>query len=387
MRNLLQDVLYNYLEEKSKKFSQNRLAGQLRKQAPKIIHQLAQNVNQYKIVGSAGQGQWADIPWIAIMNPELTKTATQGYYLVYLFNKDMSGVYLSLNQGWEHFKKHFGMKEGKRKIVSTASKWREILTISDEYNLSVIDLKSERLSYELGHICGKYYPIRNLPSQSDLLTDLNQMLTVYEELIDLLPKAPFEYVQNYVEYRLDEVKESSVKEQRYILNEINQSYRVNLIKGLVPLKIMNRKNEFTSQVRVNQTDYLKKYKNQKTLGLLGESIILKYLSERQYINGGKRIIFIDPVAERGLDHLGYDIEVTYEDGNQEFIEVKTTTKSANESFYMSANEVMTMNQKEDKYFIYRLYNLDLQNQTADLYIYNYKQLKALTFTPIQYSVN
>ncbi|MDI5789132.1 DUF3578 domain-containing protein [Bacillus licheniformis] len=34
----------------------------------------------------------------------LTTSATRGYYIVYLFSADGSGVYVSLNQGWTYFK-------------------------------------------------------------------------------------------------------------------------------------------------------------------------------------------------------------------------------------------------------------------------------------------
>jgi hypothetical protein len=32
-----------------------------------------------RVVGAPGQGNWADVPWIAIFNPEVTTSATRGY--------------------------------------------------------------------------------------------------------------------------------------------------------------------------------------------------------------------------------------------------------------------------------------------------------------------
>src|SRR5205814_9817069 len=52
-----------------------------------------------KIVGSAGRGNWASIPWIALLDPRETDTTQKGVYIVYLFRGDMSGVYVTLNQG------------------------------------------------------------------------------------------------------------------------------------------------------------------------------------------------------------------------------------------------------------------------------------------------
>jgi 5-methylcytosine-specific restriction enzyme A len=54
---------------------------------------------RYLIEGSAGQGQWAEVPWVAFFDWLITNTARQGFYIVHLFRSDLSGVYLYLNQG------------------------------------------------------------------------------------------------------------------------------------------------------------------------------------------------------------------------------------------------------------------------------------------------
>jgi 5-methylcytosine-specific restriction protein A len=38
------------------------------------------------VKGSAGAGNWADVPWLAVFDPVITGSATRGYYLVYLFS-------------------------------------------------------------------------------------------------------------------------------------------------------------------------------------------------------------------------------------------------------------------------------------------------------------
>ena len=44
------------------------------------------------VSASMGQGNWADVPWIGIFNPENTTTATDGLYVVYLYS--------SVSQRW-----------------------------------------------------------------------------------------------------------------------------------------------------------------------------------------------------------------------------------------------------------------------------------------------
>src|SRR5438132_229246 len=48
---------------------------------------------------STGQGNWARVPWIALLDERNTTTTQSGVYCVYLFREDGSGVYLCLAQG------------------------------------------------------------------------------------------------------------------------------------------------------------------------------------------------------------------------------------------------------------------------------------------------
>ena len=65
-----------------------------------ILHGFsATNDTDYIVEGSAGQGQWTRCPWVAVFDPVVTDSAQRGYYPVYLFREDFTGVYLSLNQG------------------------------------------------------------------------------------------------------------------------------------------------------------------------------------------------------------------------------------------------------------------------------------------------
>ncbi|RJP90970.1 MAG: DUF3578 domain-containing protein [Desulfobacteraceae bacterium] len=53
----------------------------------------------WKIEGSVGKGQWATIPWIAILNTAITKTVSQDVYIVFLFSAKGNKVFVTLNQG------------------------------------------------------------------------------------------------------------------------------------------------------------------------------------------------------------------------------------------------------------------------------------------------
>lgn len=61
---------------------------------------LANLVPAGMLVRASGSGQSLPVvPWIAVLDPGVTKTAQEGLYVVYLYRKDLSRVYLSMNQG------------------------------------------------------------------------------------------------------------------------------------------------------------------------------------------------------------------------------------------------------------------------------------------------
>jgi 5-methylcytosine-specific restriction protein A len=179
-------ILKNYETQKKTSFTQNTLAKIIRFDLPSKIYSDAHFSKNYLVAGSAGQGNWAAIPWICIFDREITESAQKGYYFVYLFQADLGGFYLSLNQGWTQFEKKYGVIDGREKIQQTAEKFKEILrTIPEGFSTEKISLKSNGTlakGYELGHICGKFYEKDNIPEDNILLDDLRNMLGVYREV-------------------------------------------------------------------------------------------------------------------------------------------------------------------------------------------------------------
>src|SRR5690606_14582516 len=82
-----------------------------------------------KIVGSAGRGNFAEIPHICGFDLGITKSAQEGYYIVYLFSADSKRVYLSLNQGWTSFLRRFHANDAKIEIAKCARIARGLLKL------------------------------------------------------------------------------------------------------------------------------------------------------------------------------------------------------------------------------------------------------------------
>lgn len=187
LKKKFQKISSEYLEEKKKKLKDNELANFTRNEVVNRIKEITEiDTSKYMVRASVGQGGWAYVPWIAIFDKEITTSAEKGYYLVYLFSEDMNKIYLILEQGWIHYKKNYGTKAGREKIIRVSNEFRKELKISEKNikKLEKISLGKEKLSkgYENGYICGVEYDTNNIPDDEILLNDLKTMMEIYLDL-------------------------------------------------------------------------------------------------------------------------------------------------------------------------------------------------------------
>lgn len=124
--------------------------------------------------------------------------------------------------------------------------------------------------------------------------------------------------------------------------------------------------EFYSNVNVNFAGEIKK---NTELGRKGEDIVVEY-EKMMLISKGREDLADKVLATREIagnaerfDVISYD-----EFGNEKYIEVKTTKGGLNNIFHISENEVEFSEQYKDKYYLYRIYNFNIQTMSADLKI-------------------
>lgn len=192
LKNRIKEVLATYLQERNNRSdqTQHRLS-RLNIVRDAIYENMDQSFkDKYRVEGSIGQfNNWAWIPWlkIALKDKNVHISTQEGYYLVYLFDEQMDGVYLSLNQGWTYYKNKYGDNElANEKVQKVSTKLRDLVCprLNSDY-MSNIDLKTEGKygrGYEKSHIIGKYYSANNIPKDSVLIKDLEEMLQVYNDL-------------------------------------------------------------------------------------------------------------------------------------------------------------------------------------------------------------
>jgi len=103
IKDYLIKIVSEYKEARlHEEFAGHELGDLMRHQLPEFLEEkLSSNykIDNYIIKGSIGMGNWAKVPWLAIMNKDVTNTTQEGVYVVYLFSQDMERVYLTFNQG------------------------------------------------------------------------------------------------------------------------------------------------------------------------------------------------------------------------------------------------------------------------------------------------
>jgi hypothetical protein len=183
-------ILENY--SRTTKFSKNhpvyvRLKGISQQLASKPSIKNRPNLH---IEGSVGQGNWARVPWIAFLDDRETNSTQRGVYPVYLFREDMTGFFMTFNQGVYKLKKKHGTPESRRILRVRAQQLREFCAGLQTLQFSLddkIDLHASpgiAKDYEVSTVAYKFYAKGQVPSDQTLLQDVDKILEVYDKYLE-----------------------------------------------------------------------------------------------------------------------------------------------------------------------------------------------------------
>ncbi len=344
-------------------------------QIPTLLKSLFPFRNDLLVSGSCGIGQKTDYPWVAIFNKNITSSAKRGLYLVYLYKKDMSGFYLSLNQGITYFADTFKRKkyEYARKV---ANYFKE--EIGDDYfDKGDIDLGGTTgtlgYGYQETNIISKYYA-KNSFTDKELEDDLKRMLSIYDELVGVLGEDNYNYNNaiNKIVFDYNDSFEDAVSGIDNIKKVVTNPTDINIVRTLrnvVPKEKRTKKySRIRSRVSTRKTDYIQQAKTDAEIGLLGEMLALQYEREKLINNGFNDLADKVKHVASNSDSFGYDIisfKMIGTKMEEIYIEVKTTTNKLDVEFPVSKNEVLTSNEKKDHYCVFRIY--DAKSVTPSFY--------------------
>lgn len=341
-------------DNKDKEYHQilcHDIPGQIRE----LIHK-----ETYKIKGSCGASNKNEVPWIEIFNKNITEGAQKGIYIVYLFKADMSGFYLCLGQGVSNLKKY---KKNKTEYMIKVANYFKEMTDTQLFSKKGIDLNSKTQNgknYAKVNVLSKYYD-KNKIDEYDFEKDLIELIKIYEQIYNDMNGLSYDEI---IENIIGQIEEEEIKAEEAIklINEVleNDEKPENdaLLTEIEIPQLKRRVYKKLSKKRVSKIDHVKKAKKDAKTGLSGEELVLAYEKEKMLKHNRSDLIEkIDWVASYD-DNPGYDIlSFDFDEEGKEYeiyIEVKTTEEGEKNAFFITSNEINTMKEKKEKYWIYRV---------------------------------
>lgn len=149
------------------------------------------------VQGRDGTGLKTFVPWVRVHSPELSPSAQNGWYVVYLFRQDGEGVALCISHGSTRFDgRDFKPRTFDEAATLMAwarglvSKQAALMGMVEGVNLGSIATLSK--AYESTAAFSKTYAAGNLPNDSELARDALQAVAILGELYRAqeLGKAP-----------------------------------------------------------------------------------------------------------------------------------------------------------------------------------------------------
>lgn len=223
IRELFNEILENYIDmRKRDEFNARSKMYQLvTKDSKNIIENIIRKLDNIEldieVRASCGSGGWTYYPWIAIFNPNITRTIQEGVYIVYLFSEDMKRVYLTLNQGYTNLKKQLGAKESKIQMMKVRNDIRD--SIDSKGFIANNELKVGKQEYEEGCIFYKEYRYNSLPNNEELIKDLQSMINIYKEYYYKFELQGKNIIKDFID---------TIRSQR-----MNKSYKIALLSCFI----------------------------------------------------------------------------------------------------------------------------------------------------------
>jgi hypothetical protein len=291
----------------------------------------AEHREAFLVQGSTGAGNITSAPWIATFDPRVTRSATEGFYLVYLYAVNLQRLYLSIAFGTTQFRDLFpNVTERHHKLRSAANRLRSLVPLPDGVRADDIDLAAGprdrmHIDYEVGSIFAIEYDLAALPDEAVLAADYQKIIALYDALTGhpLLPQP------------------ERLLEAEIVTPTTAQSPLISEFQPREP-KRPTAGGATKAGMRLS--------KESKKVGDQGEKIV--YVLEQQQCQlAGIDIERVVWHAERG-ETPGWDITACDANGKPVYIEVKASVGTKVSELILTANEWTAAQRHRDKYVIY-----------------------------------
>lgn len=146
---------------------------------------------------------------------------------------------------------------------------------------------------------------------------------------------------------------------RFFTQDITTPEVKNILNSEVDIPEFDKRfsDERIDYIIKSDINYYEREQRNKKLGLLGEEFIIKF-EKQKLINYGQESLSrqVEHISQTIGDSAGFDVLSYDNDGNEKFIEVKTTQLGKNSPFYFTRNELGFSKKEKKKYSLYRVFN-------------------------------
>jgi MoxR-like ATPase len=142
-----------------------------------------------RVRSSYGRGNWAAVPWLAIMDSRETDTTQKGTYIVFLFREDGAGCHFKLAQGVTDLQNAMSRKaaieELKRRAHNVRAMFPEMEASSFDRGEGDYLNATHGLAelYEASSIYSKYWSSGSIPDAEQLNADIAELVDLYERFV------------------------------------------------------------------------------------------------------------------------------------------------------------------------------------------------------------
>jgi len=194
-------VMNTYLKAKGEPFIGHALGTLMKETIPEELQSLPFIGERYKVEGSVGMRNWTNIPWIAIMDQEISETDECHEYVRYLFSENMESVYLTVQL------RIMGPKSERDK------------NSEPDPNNRIKALKSMLLREP-------HYERNSMPDNEVLIADLKQAIQSYKQYVDgILAKESPENEASEVDDQEEDCPPQLVVSHKMRIEEIKKQIR------------------------------------------------------------------------------------------------------------------------------------------------------------------
>jgi hypothetical protein len=317
-------------------------------EVPNVLQNLSSGKSLLKFEGSAGKGNMTPAPWMAVYHTDITTSATDGFYVVYLLSLSMKRLVLEIGLGATQFEKRFGTGQ---KMLAKVEEGASLVRKASDYILPKVLSPStlQRISSS---------PVQLLDGMRSPKHEAYERCSIYSLSYDLAATTdPVSFENDYKEILslyCEMVGSPLVPEVEDLpWTDVNATAKKHTIETslFVPLKPKTERKTGTG------SGIARKYSKQSDkVGREGERIVFEL--EKQKLEDLGR----SDLAQKVIWHRdyakdrtpGWDITSYDESGKKIFIEVKATVANSITSIQLTSNEWETAAKPNihDCYLIY-----------------------------------